>query len=449
LLRDLGALDAEGALTPLGERMTRLPLHPRFARALVEAERRGVVDAVSDAVAIASERGDIRRRRAATAPDSNLWHQVELLEQAREARFERRVLERLGLDTGATRSVDRASRQLRKACRRSAADGSAAEGGDEDAGIALLSGLPDRVVHRRGTSRDGRVMVAIAGGGQAQLDDDSALGPEGFALALDARERANQAASVRTAVPIDATWLIELYGDTIEERDERRYDAERQRVVRLSELRYRGLQLSSERLTPAADEHCSALLAQAAVERPLRELDPSLEGWLTRARHAASAREELPRFDEAWLCRELAELAHGMTRMQELRAAAPRQSLHALLDPSVRKAIATLAPERVTLGGGRELTVRYSPGEPPAVASYLQDFFGMADGPTLGGAPMVLELWAPNGRPVQITSDLAGFWTRHYPTLAKQLRRRYPKHFWPDDPLSASAARLRRHVEGR
>src|SRR5207247_2551232 len=98
-----------------------------------------------------------------------------------------------------------------------------------------------------------------------------------------------------------------------------------------------------------------------------------------------------------------------------------------------------LAPERVALPGGRRLRVEYELDKPPWIASRLQDFFGLRDGPRVaeGRVPLVLHLLAPNQRPVQVTTDLAGFWQRHYPALRRELMRRYPRHAWPEDPLTA------------
>jgi ATP-dependent helicase HrpB len=103
-------------------------------------------------------------------------------------------------------------------------------------------------------------------------------------------------------------------------------------------------------------------------------------------------------------------------------------------------ALDRLAPAQLRLPGGRRVAVAYPPDGDPAVSSRLQDFFGLAESPRVldGRVPLVLHLLAPNGRDVQVTTDLAGFWQRHYPALARELRRRYPRHAWPDDPLSAT-----------
>jgi ATP-dependent helicase HrpB len=97
-----------------------------------------------------------------------------------------------------------------------------------------------------------------------------------------------------------------------------------------------------------------------------------------------------------------------------------------------------MAPERVALARGRQVRVQYEPQRPPFIASRLQDFFGMTEGPKIAGGrtPLVLQLLAPNQRPVQVTTDLAGFWTRHYPRVRQELSRRYPRHAWPENPLA-------------
>ena len=116
------------------------------------------------------------------------------------------------------------------------------------------------------------------------------------------------------------------------------------------------------------------------------------------------------------------------------------------LPPEGRRLVETLAPEKVTLAGGRAVTVNYDPGAPPWIASRLQDFFGARQGPAVGGGriPLTVHLLAPNGRAVQVTRDLAGFWARHYPSIRRELHRRYPKHAWPEDGATASPPPPRR-----
>jgi ATP-dependent helicase HrpB len=167
----------------------------------------------------------------------------------------------------------------------------------------------------------------------------------------------------------------------------------------------------------------------------------TLEAWQARAALLAEAYPEaglsLPVPDPRE--RLALALSEGRTSLAEA-AEWVQPELEALLPPHVRALAARALPVRVTLPGGRSLNVHYPRGAPPYVASRLQDFFGLREGPRIcdGRVPLVLHLLAPNQRPVQVTTDLAGFWERHYPTLRRELARRYPRHAWPEDPAHAS-----------
>ena len=136
----------------------------------------------------------------------------------------------------------------------------------------------------------------------------------------------------------------------------------------------------------------------------------------------------------------------GLMSFKEVRDISVTRMMLDNLSYEQRDALRKFTPEQITLPGGRRLSVHYPPDKPPWVETYLQNFFGMADGPTVadGRVSLTLQLWAPNRRPVQVTQDLAGVWERHYPDLRKALSRRYPKHSWPEDPLSARPDLLRK-----
>jgi ATP-dependent helicase HrpB len=140
------------------------------------------------------------------------------------------------------------------------------------------------------------------------------------------------------------------------------------------------------------------------------------------------------------VARVLADMCEGRSSFAELRRADLLAHLRAALPPESLAALERLAPEHVTLPGGRRLPVGYALDRPPWVESRLQDFFGSITGPAVvqGRVPLVLHLLAPNHRAVQVTTDLAGFWARHYPELRNALMRRYPKHAWPEDPRHAA-----------
>jgi ATP-dependent helicase HrpB len=149
---------------------------------------------------------------------------------------------------------------------------------------------------------------------------------------------------------------------------------------------------------------------------------------------------ELPALDAASLRTALEAACEGRTSLAELEAADPRTLWLAAQPPRVAQLLRNETPERIKLAGGREVAVHYEPGKPPWIESRLQDFFGSTTGPAVcrGRVPLTLHLLAPNGRAVQVTSDLAGFWRQHYPAIRRELSRRYPRHSWPEDGATAT-----------
>ena len=136
----------------------------------------------------------------------------------------------------------------------------------------------------------------------------------------------------------------------------------------------------------------------------------------------------------------LAAACAGRTSLAELEGSRLREVLLGLLGTGAARELDRLAPEHVQLPSGRRLLVEYTLGQPPAIRSRLQDFFGMSKGPAVAGGrlPLVLHLLAPSGRALQVTSDLSGFWERHYPAVRRELMRKYPRHPWPEDGRTAT-----------
>jgi ATP-dependent helicase HrpB len=185
------------------------------------------------------------------------------------------------------------------------------------------------------------------------------------------------------------------------------------------------------------------VLAEQALSRGARAFAPaeSLDRFVERVRVARELAPEagLPSVGEEDLRQALVSACGGLRSFAELCEVSLLDTLRGRLGPSLAQ-LERLAPERVRLPGGRAVAVNYEPGKPPWIESRLQDFFGMAAGPAVGNGrvPLVLHLLAPNQRAVQVTTDLAGFWQRHYPTIRKELCRKYPRHAWPEDPRTAS-----------
>ncbi|HEV2765618.1 MAG TPA: ATP-dependent helicase C-terminal domain-containing protein, partial [Pyrinomonadaceae bacterium] len=332
------------------------------------------------------------------------------------------------------------------------------EAGEAELLISILAGYPDRVARRRASNEGegGRVELLLAGGGSAQLAPESVVRQSEFMVAVDAEQRRDAGGRkpvgrgaggtlVRLASACEPEWLLDLFPESVGESIEARWNAQAERVEVLSRLVYEGLVLAESRANEAGGAEAARLLAEAALAAgpgAFADAD-ALERFLARVEFAARTFPEadFPRLEDEDVRAALVELCEGRRSFAELREAARAgtlfDALRRKLNAEQTRLLASGAPERVTLGGGRQVRVNYERERPPWVASRLQDFFGMDAGPRVGAGrvPLLLHLLAPNQRPVQLTSDLAGFWQRHYPQVRRELSRRYPRHAWPEDPL--------------
>lgn len=451
LLSALGAV--EGAadalrLSELGRRMLAFPTHPRLARLLAEAERRGVAREACAVAAVASERSFVDRNDAwhGHAEPSDLTALAAELDRASKLSPEQARYR--GYDAQRAKSAARVRDQLRRIVRDRGEAPRTDEECDTALRLAILAGYPDRVGRLRrpesSTSRAG-IEVVFAGGGSAVLADSSRVRSGDLVVAVDAEDRVDKGRArtvVRLASAIEADWLLELFFDRVEEEESLAIAPGGKRVEARRVLRYGALVLDESRTAPSDPEQAAAVLARAVLARGLDvETRSSLEALAVRLELLAKHRPELgaPVFDANDLSTLVAAAARGKTSLDELERVDWSELATASLSPALRRALDELVPERVRLASGRTLAVRYERAAPPSIASRLQDFFGERRGPTIlgGKLPLVLHLLAPNQRAVQLTTDLTGFWERHYPAIAKELRRQYPRHAWPDDPLSA------------
>jgi ATP-dependent helicase HrpB len=453
LLERLGLVSGE-TLTTLGRRALSLPLAPRLARVVLEGERLGIVDRACLAAALLSER-DIRANAAGPLAseaeligcDGDVDLLIELFEQAQRERFHDGALRRCGLHRGRVASVRQSAQQIRRELgRQGKGGGDAADDARRSLSLALLAGFPDRVARRR--SPGSRELI-LATGHVATLAEESVAKQPGLLLAVDAEDRAHSAPSrergerrapsrgirVRLAEPLEAEWLLDHAAHEITEKEELDWDTTRERVNVTSQLCWGAVVLDqSERAAPPSDA-ATALLERAALAQQanLFTHKDDIDALLARCAllgHPGNAFERVGSTGS----RELIALAcRGKTSLEELREVDVRELVLGELDPADRARLEREAPEHVTLDGGRRVRVHYERDKPPWIESRLQDFFGMKEGPRAGQVPLTLHLLAPNQRAVQVTSDLAGFWERHYPSIRKELARRYPRHAWPED----------------
>lgn len=475
LLRSLGALDDGHEVTDRGRRMLRLPLHPRLARLVVEADARGVADAACVVAALISER-DIRARSLwSNSPSSetsahhkvhsksDLLNLLDLFTEASEKKFAPDALRRMNLDPKSVQGVERVRRQIERLL------GGTGNGQKKRLDpaeretrllISILAGYPDRVARRRNfiaQAASENFELLLAGGGSATLAPESLVRREEFMVAVDAEERRGLNRSgtrgaattvVRLASGIEPEWLLDLFAEKIRETTDVEWNARMERVETVSRLRYEEITLDeSFGASVAGGERVAAVLAEAAFSLGYETFidREAVNRFLARVDFIRRAfpEAELPVLDEEDVRAGVVALCEGKRSFAELRNAARAggllQVLRARLNQEQTRMLAQMAPERVALRQGRQVSVNYERDKPPWIASRLQDFFGMKETPRVAGGrvPLVLHLLAPNNRAVQVTTDLDGFWARHYAAIRRELSRRYPRHAWPENPLDA------------
>lgn len=446
LLGRLGAIGEDATITPLGKRLLRFPLPPRLARFLVHADDHGAGVPAATVAALLAERPIRRgrtpgggRRTGTLSHDSDAIARLAEIASLRSAGELRWAANERGLDVGAVRAVQQSARAL---VRLLARKGDA----EDDVALrqALLSGYGDRVAKRR---KPGSKELVLSSGGTALQGEESEVHDAPFVVVLSVAEgmarkvgAAAQAVTATMLSAIEPEWLLEQFPERVRDDRQVTFVSGKDRVEITERLLYDAIVLDeTTKKGDGDDEEVAAALARAALAKGLGAFadDPEkVERFVERARFVAKLDETFPSFEGATLERVMTEVCRGKSSFAELRDGSLGYALEATLTSSQRHRLAEWAPESLPLASGRRVSIQYPPGQPPFAESRLQDFFGWAKTPVLGGGrvPLLLHLLAPNKRAVQVTTDLAGFWERHYPTVKKELARKYPRHSWPDDP---------------
>lgn len=406
-----------------------LPLHPRLARLAIEGARRGNRSRAAAVAALLSERPVRRIQRGAQAERDDIADLVVDLEVLRRPDGT--------TDRSAVSIVRTVAKDLERRLRRRVPE-SSDDGDPDELWRAVLLAFSDRLGALR-LDRDKQRRLVFATGGSATLAPQSVVhGEWAVAVAAATRQQSSRAfTEVSSAVSIESDWILDELAHRIDEVVETQFDEARGVVEAVEELRLGSLVLERTARRGAVTPEVSARLAVEAHKLGWRAFSADPDFWEQRLVAAGHAGLGSLEFGEAQLEACLAQLCDGHRAFSQIRTLDFDVCAKATLRPQL-DALARAAPERLRLPGGRNLLVHYETDRKPWVASYLQDFFGMLEAPRLpSGEPVVLHLRAPNKRDVQVTTDLAGFWDRHYPDLRKQLMRRYPKHDWPEDPRTA------------
>ena len=439
LLQSLGALDTAGVATEHGRAMAAFGLHPRLANLLLQARDRRLGALACDVAALVEERDILRRTGTGAAPrDADLRLRLELLREGGAPPAG------TALDRGAVERVQRLAAQWR---RQLGIKGDAGE--SRAAGRLLALAYPDRVAQRR----PGGGQFLLANGRGASLPESDPLAA-GDWLAVADLDVGGASARIFLAAPLTLAEIEDDFGDRIVTEDIVAWDRRQQAVNAVRRRRFGALTLAERRLDDADPARIAAELIRGIRELGLGCL-PWTDATLVLRRRIAFLRRHEPEAGwpdwsddaltaslEDWLGPWL----NGVSRIAQLARIDLEAALQAQLDYVRRQAMAREAPTHVAVPSGSRVAIDYTDPAAPVLAVRLQEMFGAADTPRLAGGrvPLTLHLLSPARRPVQVTRDLKSFWANAYAQVRADLRGRYPKHYWPDDPLQAEpTARVR------
>ena len=417
LLLELGAVDAQGRITDEGKKLRALPLPPRLARMVFDAAAEGAGQLAADIAAVLSERG-------LGGDDVNLGHRLDQFRRDRSRRAEdaRRMAKRWADDAGKS-------------------------GGKSDLspGVVLSLAYPDRIAKSRGT---GGAFLLVNGRG-ANVDPASALSREPF---LAVAELAGTAAQGRIllAAPITLEEIEERFGGRIERREDISFDAASASLRGRSSERLGAIALVERPIKVTPGPEVAKKLADGIIGLGLSRLPwgKALEQWRERVMFLRRAEgDEWPDLSDLGLAASAADwlipLLDGKAALSDVATDELSNAVANLLPSNLKKRLGTEAPTHFSAPSGSSVPIDYDAEEGPKLSIRVQELFGLDRHPSIanGKVPLVVELLSPAHRPVQVTRDLPGFWRGSYAAVKTEMRGRYPRHPWPDNPLQAPATR--------
>ncbi|MEA5446360.1 ATP-dependent helicase HrpB [Gammaproteobacteria bacterium AB-CW1] len=421
LLQWLDAVDDDGAITPHGRDMQRLGLHPRLAHMVLQGRAMGLGRLAAELAALLEERDPLPNDEGAD--------------------MEKRVLALRGEYPAATSGR---LRRIRQAVNKwLPGNEPPAQDDEQETGRLLAQAYPDRIARRRGESH--RFLLANGRGATLSVQDPLARKTWLVAAALDGREGD---ARIFLAAPVSGSALEQDLAGRIKTRDRVTWDERAGTMVTQRERRLGAIRLSTERLPDPPAEMIENALLDVVRERGLGVLPWCGESRRLRARLQFLHRlwpEQWPPCDDenllATLDEWLAPFLVGRRSLADLGKLPLKHALMARLSGNQSGELERLAPPRLQVPSGQSMPLDYDADPGPVLAVKLQAVFGLSESPRVadGRCPVVFHLLSPAGRPLAVTADLASFWRQAYPEVRKDMRGRYPKHPWPDDPLAAEA----------
>jgi ATP-dependent helicase HrpB len=444
LLADLGALGPDGAITDLGLRMLRYPVHPRYARMFLAAGELGCLRAAALLAALTQSRPILMRAERRIEEEridmfgpgtSDFFLHMRAYAWARSRDFRTADCRHLAIHAEAARQVDRLFAQFLGIAGDPGTD--APPPSDENIARCILAGFADQVARRRD---GGTLQCDIVHGRRGELARNSAARNSSLFVAAEINEIEGRTGEVRVllsmATEIQEAWLREMFPGDFSEGSSCVFDRPQNRVVLRRCKRFRDLVLESRDRDAPPSPSASACLASAVASGDLR-----LNGWTDEATQfvrrvnflaAAMPESGIRPIGPEERTLLIAELCDGCTCYREIKDRPVLPALRRWLTPHQLAQLDSMAPERIPLPSGRRAKITYPESGDPTLSARIQDLYGMEKCPVIAAGRVVLtvEILAPNHRPVQVTRDLHSFWTTQYPKLRTALQRRYPKHEW-------------------
>jgi ATP-dependent helicase HrpB len=448
LLTDLGALDHNGKLTKTGERMVQFPMHPRYARMLLAADQYHCVRQACLIAALTQGKGILERNKGKAVRNerddllgdddcSDFKRLMRAWSFADKNNYNTGACRELGIHAAAARQVKPLYERFLQIAEQQGLKINNGAPEDEFLQKCILTAFSDQLAKRcdKGTLR-----CDLVHGRTGELARESVIRDAELFVAAEITEigqtRGQTGVLLNLATAVQEEWLKELFPEDFHEERSPQYDTSIKRVVVERRRMFRDLALDSSITHDPKPDEAAAVLASEVLKGNLDipGWDDEIESWILRVNLLAQwcPDKEIPIIDEAARRAMLEELCLGAVCRKDLREANVKTVVRDWLTWQQQQWIEKEMPDRFKMPTGHRARIRYEAGHKPVLSAMIQDFFGMSKTPCIafGRIPLVVELLAPNKRPVQITEDLESFWRTAYPELRPALSRRYPKHKW-------------------
>jgi len=438
----LGAIDSDNALTPLALELCRLPMHPRLARLLLEAGKRNCVHLATFCAALLSERSAL-----AGKPDypedafsqqiaSDFYGQYCLLKKINASGFDQSLCDRYAVNSSAAKNILRTQALFIDHCRKLGMHLHDDTNAPSELGRCILLAYPDHLAVRKDK---GTLICRLRNGRRGVLSEKSIARGAPIIIAADIREKKDSRQEIKTilslATEIKEEWLLEHFESDWQTESACVWNPLKMAVEELEKTSCLGVVIY-ETILNGTTGRASTLLAETIISKKLvlPNWDQSVEDFIKRVKWAGLQfpEQNLPSFTDDDKALVIHELCDGESYFSKVNVKPVLPIVQGLLNSEQHYFVESMAPQSISLPTGRKLRLIYEPGNEPRARARIQELYGMQSTPRVaaGRVSVLIEVLAPNNRPVQITHDLANFWAVHYPELKKTLSRKYPKHEW-------------------